>query len=139
MEVLGDPDEPHGYSYGADVARGLATLGLSPAADGKAWHLPLAWTGTTRELVKAVGAALDVAGTVRRIPDWLLWTAGLFVPSMGAAAEMTYQWKLPYLIDDRRIRQAFGVLPTPAEKAVAETAAWIRARAAMGPGGSRRT
>ena len=129
LEVFGDPDLPHGYSYGLDVARGLAALGLHPSADGKAWHLPLAWSGTTRELVAAVAAALGVPGpraAVRVIPDWMLRAMGLVVRPVGAMAEMTYQWKLPYVIDDRRIRAAFGLAPTPAAHAVAETAAWIR-------------
>jgi nucleoside-diphosphate-sugar epimerase len=130
VDALGDPDQPHGYSYGLDVARGLAALGLHPSADGKVWHLPLAWTGTTRALVAVVGAALGVRGTVRAVPDWVLRAMGVVVPPMGAVAEMTYQWKLPYVIDDRRIREAFGVAPTPAAQAVAETAAWIRAQGA---------
>jgi hypothetical protein len=35
---------------------------------------------------------------------------------------MTYQWKVPYVPDDRRFRAAFGVEPTPAAEAVAATA-----------------
>jgi nucleoside-diphosphate-sugar epimerase len=127
LEMGGDPDQPHGYSYAPDVARGLAVLGANPSADGKVWHLPLAWTGTTRGLVEAIGAALGRQGTVRPAPDWLMRAVGLFNPMLGAAAEMTYQWKVPYVIDDRRFRAAFGVEPTGPEQAVAETAAWIRA------------
>ncbi len=130
LEMGGDPDQPHGYSYGPDVARGLAVLGANPSADGKAWHLPLAWTGTTRGLVEALGAAVGRHGTVRSAPDWLMRAAGLFSPMLGAFAEMTYQWKVPYVIDDRRFRAAFGVEPTTPERAVAETAAWIRSLAA---------
>ncbi|MGH2897495.1 MAG: NAD-dependent epimerase/dehydratase family protein, partial [Solirubrobacteraceae bacterium] len=47
VELLGDPDQPHTYSYGPDVADALVTLGqidptLSAGADvyGRAWHLP---------------------------------------------------------------------------------------------------
>ena len=130
LEMGGDPDQRHGYSYGPDVARGLAALGTDPAADGQAWHLPLAWTGTTRGLVEAIAAALGRRGRVRPAPDWLLRAAGLVSPMVGAVAEMTYQWKVPYVIDDRRFRAAFGVEPTPPERAVAETAAWIRSIAA---------
>lgn len=127
LEMGGDPDQLHGYSYAPDVARGLATLGANPAADGKAWHLPLAWSGTTRDLVEAIGAAVGRPGRVRAVPDWLLRAMGLVSPMIGAAAEMTYQWKVPYVIDDRRFRAAFGAEPTPAAEAVAATAAWVRA------------
>lgn len=130
LEMGGDPDLPHAYSYAPDVARGLAALGADAAADGRVWHLPVAWTGTTRALVTEVAAALGRAGAVRSAPDWLLRVLGLLDPAIGAAAEMTYQWKVPYVPDDRRFRAAFGVEPTTPERAVAETAAWIRSLAA---------
>jgi nucleoside-diphosphate-sugar epimerase len=126
LEMGGDPDRPHGYSYAPDVARGLAELGTNPSADGRVWHLPVAWTGTTRALVEAVAAAVGRPGRIRAYPDWLLRLAGIADPALGAAAEMTYQWKLPYVPDDGRFRAAFGVEPTPASDAVAATAAWIR-------------
>ncbi len=128
VQVWGDPDQPHSYSYGPDVARGLAVLGAHPEADGRAWHLPVAWQGTTRGLVEAVAAALGRPVRISAVPDWLLRALGLVVPVAGAVAEMTYQWKLPYLLDDRRFRTAFGVEPTRADRAVAETAAWISSR-----------
>jgi nucleoside-diphosphate-sugar epimerase len=126
LAMGGDPDQPHGYSYGPDVARGLAVLGANPSADGRAWHLPVAWTGTTRALVGAIAAAVGRPGAIRAYPDWLLRLAGLVDPTLGAAAEMTYQWKLAYVADDARFRAAFGIDPTPASEAIAATAAWIR-------------
>lgn len=128
VRVWGDPDQAHSYSYGPDVARGLAVLGAHPEADGRAWHLPVAWQGTTRGLVEAVAAALGKPGRISAVPDWLLRALGLVIPVAGAVAEMTYQWKVPYQLDDRRFRAAFGVEPTPADRAVAETAAWISSR-----------
>ena len=129
LEMGGDPDQPHGYSYGPDVASGLAVLGTNSVSDGKAWHLPLAWSGSTRALVDAIAAALGRRASVRRIPDWLLRTMGVLDPMLGATAEMTYQWKLPYVIDDGRFRAAFGKGPTAPAQAVADTAVWIRAAA----------
>jgi nucleoside-diphosphate-sugar epimerase len=140
----GDPDQPHGYAYAPDVARGLAALGAGEAAPGKVWHLPLAWRGTTRQLVSALGKELLRQGgaahperggarrrgveglRIRGVPDLVFRAAGLLDRRLGAAREMTYQWKLPYVLDDRRIREAFGVAATPAEVAVAETARWLR-------------
>ncbi len=126
LQMGGDPDQPHSYSYGPDVAHGLAVLGLHPEADGRAWHLPVSWQGTTRDLVQALAARLGRAAKVQAFPDWVLRAMGLVDPALGAAAEMTYQWKLPYLLDDARFCTAFGVQPTPAEQAVAETADWFR-------------
>lgn len=122
FEVFGDPDLPHAYSYVPDVARGLAVLGTRDAALGRAWHLPVAWTGSTRGLVEAIAGALGRPARLRAVPDWLLRVGGLVDPTLGAAVEMTYQWKVPYVPDDRRFRAAFGVAPTPAAEAVAATA-----------------
>jgi len=88
--------------------------------------LPVSWQGTTRGLVQALAAHLGKPAKVQAFPDWALRALGLLDPVLGAAAEMTYQWKLPYLLDDTRFRQAFGVDATPAAQAVAETAEWVR-------------
>lgn len=128
----GDPDMPHGYAFAPDVARGLAALGGADAALGRVWHLPLAWRGSSRQLVSALGAALGRPLRVRGVPDLLFRAAGLVNPVLGAAREMTYQWKVPYVLDDRRFRAAFGIEPTPADQAVAETARWMEGELARG-------
>ncbi len=137
LQMGGDPDQPHSYSYGPDVARGLAALGLHPQADGRVWHLPVSWQGTTRGLVQALAATLGKPAKVQAFPDWVLRTMGLVDPVLGAAAEMTYQWKLPYLLDDTRFRTAFGLQPTPTGQAVAETADWFRQVAQKRAAGTR--
>ena len=38
--VLGDPDQPHTYTFIPDIGEGLAILGEHPDATGRAWHLP---------------------------------------------------------------------------------------------------
>jgi len=38
--VLGDPDQPHTYTYLPDIGEGLAVLGEHPDAAGQVWHLP---------------------------------------------------------------------------------------------------
>jgi nucleoside-diphosphate-sugar epimerase len=50
--VLGDPDQPHTYTYIPDIGEGLAVLGEHPDAPGEIWHLPNdPATRTTRDLV----------------------------------------------------------------------------------------
>jgi nucleoside-diphosphate-sugar epimerase len=61
-QVTGRPDQPHSYSYTPDVAAGytpdvaagLATLGTHEDAVGQIWHLPVAETRTTRQVVERV-------------------------------------------------------------------------------------
>jgi nucleoside-diphosphate-sugar epimerase len=53
--VLGDPDQPHSYTYIPDIGEGLAVLGEHPDAAGQVWHLPNdPRTRTTRQLVDAI-------------------------------------------------------------------------------------
>lgn len=121
VEVLGDPDMPHGYSFTPDVARGLVELGTRPEASGRAFHLPLAWTGSSRELVEQAAALLGHAGAVRPVPSWALAAAGLLSAELRAIRKMSYQWEHPYVIDDRRFRTTFGVEPTPIDEALRTT------------------
>ncbi len=119
--VFGDPDLPHAYSYSRDVAEGLVVLGREPAAAGKVWHLPVAWNGTTREIVARFAEAAGQKPRLFRLPTWLLRIVGLFMGEAGALAEMIYQWETPYRLDDSAFRAAFGVSATPIDQAVRET------------------
>jgi NAD dependent epimerase/dehydratase family len=38
--ALGDPDQPHTYTYLPDIGEGLAVLGEHPDVPGEVWHLP---------------------------------------------------------------------------------------------------
>ncbi|WP_438030678.1 NAD-dependent epimerase/dehydratase family protein [Sorangium sp. So ce233] len=126
VECMGDPDMPHSYTYVEDVARGLVTLGEREEAMGHIWHLPTAPAESTRALARRLGRALGVEVKVARLPRFVLRAAGLFSTFLREAAEMAYQWDVPYVIDDSRFRQAFGWSATPIDRQVAEIAAWAR-------------
>lgn len=127
-EVLGDPDQPHSYSYSHDVAAGLLTLGARDEALGRVWHLPVAPAESTRALLDRVVAALGMgpAARISALPDWVLRGVGLVWPMAREIAEMTYQWRAPFVLDDTRFREAFGGRATPVDDAVAATVAWAR-------------
>lgn len=127
-EALGNPAMPHSYSYGPDVAEGLRLLGESDGVDvlGRVWHLPVAYTGPTADIVSKVIEALGGRSGLTTLPSWLLHGLGLFVKEIGEVPEMTYQWQVPYVLDDTRFRERFGVLPTPVDDAVRATAAWAK-------------
>ena len=128
--TLVNPDMPHTYSYTPDVARGLAVLGSHPAALGRAWHLPAAAQLTSRALLERFAARAGTTIKVRRVPLWAIRSIGVFVPFLGAMVEMSYQWDIPYLLDDGDFRRTFAVGPTELEKAIDDTlAAHQRAKA----------
>jgi len=124
-QVFGDPDQLHSYSYTPDVARGLVALGSRPGTEG-VWMLPVQPAEPTRALVARFASALGQGVPVSAVPTWLLRAVGLFDPTMRELAEMTYQWKQPFVLDDAKFRAAFGFGATPWDEAVAATVAWAR-------------
>lgn len=127
-ECMGDPDMPHAYTYVDDVVRGLVTLGERDEAPGRVWHLPTAPAESTRALSQRLGRALGLPVEVKRVPRLALRALGLFVPFLREVVEMTYQWEVPFLVDDSRFQKTFGIQPTPLAESVEQTAAWARQR-----------
>ncbi len=123
--VLGDPDQPHTYSFIPDIADGLAVLGEHPDAVGEIWHLPNdPITRTTRELVTvAYRLAGRPAGRLRTMPGWLLSAGGLVNPTLRELVEMRYLFEEPFVVDSSKITDRLGVRATPAERALAITLA----------------
>jgi len=127
-ECLADPDMPHSYTFVDDIAKALVTLGEEEAALGKVWHLPTPPAESTRLLTQRLGRALGLEADVARLPRWVLHIIGLFSPFMREAKEMTYEWEVPFVIDDARFRKTFGYGATPIDEAVATTASWALSR-----------
>ncbi|MCE9574586.1 MAG: NAD-dependent epimerase/dehydratase family protein [Deltaproteobacteria bacterium] len=129
IEVLGDVDQPHSYSYGQDVADGLVTLGLSENRTdyGRVWHLPTLPAESTRVWAARFATAFGTTPRFRRLTPWMLRMFGLFIPEAKELPEMAYQWEGPFLLDDSAFRARFAAAPTPLADAVAATIAWARA------------
>jgi nucleoside-diphosphate-sugar epimerase len=121
--VLGDPDQPHTYTYVPDIGEGLAVLGEHPDAPGQVWHLPNdPDTRTTRQLVDIVyRLAGQPRGKLRRLPPVLLRALGLVNPTMRELVEMQYQFEEPFVVDSSKITNKLGLEATPVEDALAHT------------------
>jgi nucleoside-diphosphate-sugar epimerase len=123
--VLGDPDQPHTYTYIPDIGEGLAVLGEHPDAPGTVWHLPNdPNTRTTRELVDVVYRLAGQPRTrVRQVPPLLLRLAALTNRTLRELLEMQYQFEEPFVVDSNKIINTLGVPATPIEQALADTLA----------------
>jgi nucleoside-diphosphate-sugar epimerase len=121
--VLGDPDQPHTYTYIPDIGEGLAALGEHPDAPGQVWHLPNdPQTHTTRQLVDIVYRHAGLPrGRLRRLPPVLLRGLGLVNPTMRELVEMQYQFDEPFIVDSSKIANKLGVEATPVDQALADT------------------
>lgn len=128
VNVIGNPDLPHTYTYIRDFARGLVTLSESEAAFGRAWHVASAETITTRDFADLVAA--EVGQTVRLRPagKGTLAVMGLFVKEIREMREMAYEFTEPFVMDDSQYRQAFGNGTTPHRDAIRATVAWYKSR-----------
>jgi nucleoside-diphosphate-sugar epimerase len=120
--VLGDPDQPHSYTYIPDIGEGLAVLGEHPAAPGQVWHLPNdPRTRTTRQLVDAVHVAAGRhPARLRTTSPLLLRLVALADPTVRELLEMQYQFAEPFVVDSSKIR-ALGAVATPVEQALGDT------------------
>jgi nucleoside-diphosphate-sugar epimerase len=121
--VLGDPDQPHTYTYLPDIGESLAVLGTHPDAVGQVWHLPNDPVArTTRDLVEIVyRLAGRRTAKVRGTPTWLLRVLGLVNRGARESVEMQYEFEAPFLVDSSKITDKLGLVATPVEEALAQT------------------
>lgn len=131
IRVMGDPDQPHSFSYAPDVAAGLAVLGSTPEVTGRIWHRPVLETRTVRQIVEQVFALVGRRPRIRAAGPRTLRVAGLFAPELREYLHTLYQFTDPWVVDDGRFRTAFGDLATPLDTALATTLAWYRDRSVV--------
>lgn len=114
VQVLGDPDAAHSFTWTGDVARMLVLASDDERAWGKAWHVP---THTAKSMRATVADLARIVGVeppkVSRVPGIALSVMGLFVPMIRELKEVAYQVDQPFVIDDSAARATFGIEPTP--------------------------
>jgi nucleoside-diphosphate-sugar epimerase len=118
-------DATHTYHYIPDVAAGLAALGCAEIdVYGRPWMLPCAPPGTLRDLVQRLASKLDRPIRVAQLPRWMVKMTAVVMPLMRELDEMLYQWDEPFVVDDRKFRERFNVMPVAADTAATETIDW---------------
>ncbi|MGA9747979.1 MAG: NAD-dependent epimerase/dehydratase family protein [Nocardioides sp.] len=128
-QVMGDPDQPHSYSYTPDVAAALLILGTAAGATGQTWHLPVAPARTTREIIKHVYKAAGHPSRTLAAGRTTLLALGIVKPTMREYLHTLYQFTDPWVVDDAKFRTTFGVSATSLDEALDATLAWYRAAA----------
>jgi nucleoside-diphosphate-sugar epimerase len=130
--VLGDPDQPHTYTYIPDIGEGLAVLGEHPDAPGEVWHLPNdPHTQTTRQLVETIYQLAGQPKTkLRSTPALLLRALAVTNPTVRELLELQYEFQEPFIVDSTKIAAKLDVHATPLDQALADTLATYRANPA---------
>jgi nucleoside-diphosphate-sugar epimerase len=127
IQLLGNIDLPHSYSYIGDVARTLALLGERNEALGRVWHVPVVTPVVTqRDMAQQIGKALGKPVRIQAIPKLVVQAFGLFQPFMYEMVEMFYQYTEPQIVDASAIEQAFGLHATPLDEAIRATVQWYQ-------------
>jgi nucleoside-diphosphate-sugar epimerase len=123
--VMGNPDQPHTYTYLPDIGEGLAVLGEHPDAPGEVWHLPNdPDTRTTRQLVDTIyRQAGQPKAKLRGTPVLLLRALGVINPTVRELIELQYEFQEPFIVDSTKIATKLDVHATPLDQALADTLA----------------
>jgi nucleoside-diphosphate-sugar epimerase len=126
VDLVGNVQVPHSFTYVKDFGTALATLGTREEALGQVWIAPTNAPITQAELVKLVEQAVGQPVKYRVGGRIILSLFGLFNPGAREVVEMLYEFEKPYVVESRKFEQAFGIKPTPMAQAVAESVAWFQ-------------
>jgi nucleoside-diphosphate-sugar epimerase len=124
--VMGDPEQPHSYTYTVDAARTLAALGGRDDVDGEVFHVPNAPAQTTREIISMISEQLGSPIKVSTTPRTLLRALGLFNPTIRELDEMRYEFTQPFIVDSTKAQNQLDIAPTSLPEALQATIAWFR-------------
>lgn len=134
--LVGDPDAPHTWTDVRDTGRLAAVLAQDDRAWGRAWHVPSAPARSMRQVAGEVAALVGrTPGAVRAIPAPVVRGMGLLVPFLRELGETRHQFDHPFVLDSSETQRVFGMAPTPWERTLADTVAFVREPAAK-PGTS---
>ncbi|WP_020657472.1 NAD-dependent epimerase/dehydratase family protein [Amycolatopsis benzoatilytica] len=131
VQVLGDPDAPHSWTYLPDVARTLVAVAREEKTWGAAWHVPTGAPRSARVMVALLCEAAGVAPVgVQRLSPALLRVAGFVSPLLRELHEVRYQFDRPFVLDSHAAQEILRIAPTSEKEQAAATVAWWRDRAA---------
>jgi nucleoside-diphosphate-sugar epimerase len=125
-ELMGNPEQPHSYTFVNDFGTALAILGTDPRGVGRAWHVPNAPVITSRRFVEIAFRLAGHSPRIRAVSRLELRLIGLFVPAVREGIEMLYEFEQPFVVDHTAFASTFGDISTPIESALEQTLAWIK-------------
>lgn len=112
--VLGDPDQPHTWTYTEDVASMLIVAGSDSRAWGKAWHTPSNPPRSQRQALTDMATIAGVsAPKVGSIPPTMMKMLGWFNPIVRELGDVKYQFDAPFVMGSAAATGTFGLMATP--------------------------
>jgi nucleoside-diphosphate-sugar epimerase len=128
IDLLGNIDTPHSYTFIDDFAQVLIALGQRDDAFGEVWHAPNAPAISTRQIVQKILEVTKTEPRVRVAPKLVVSVMALYNPMMREINEIRYQFEAPFVVDHSKYEKRFGSQVTPLNDAIERTVAWFRTR-----------
>ena len=122
-QIVGDPDQPHSFTYVPDIARALITVAGADDAMGQAWNVPNAPDRTVREILQMFADALGTSLAIQSMPGFVMSVVGVFNGNVREMKEMLYQWERPFHVDSSKFAERFWGDATSFADGVAATVA----------------
>lgn len=124
---IGPLDVPHSVSFIDDVARGLATLGLSDRSWGEVWHVPAGDPVTGRQFLTLACQAANRPVRVATHGPVAMAVASWFSAIVREVRRELYQYERPWVLNADKFQAAFGPFDvTPLPEAIRRTVLWYR-------------
>jgi nucleoside-diphosphate-sugar epimerase len=117
--IPADLDAAHTWTNPADAGRLLVKAALDPRGWNRYWLVPSAPALSIRELsTRATELAGLPAPKIRKMPRWMLRTAGLFNAMARELVEMNYQFQRTFVLDTTDTAAVFGGDFTPLDQSL---------------------
>jgi len=124
---VGDPDQPHSWTYLPDLVAAMAAAATTEAAWGRPVLAPTNPPLTFRELAGRLAAAAGTAAPrIAPLPRAALAVAGLVQPVLREVDRMRYQFVEPFVMDSSASQEMLGLAPTPWDQVTHDTVDWWR-------------
>jgi nucleoside-diphosphate-sugar epimerase len=118
-QVFGDADKVHTYTLTTDAALATARLGNTAEAFNQVWHVPTTRERLTiRQWIELIANELGVQPKIQKVPTWMLYVLGIFIPELKEFPEMLYQSEMDYVFDSSKFEKQFGIMATPPKEGV---------------------
>ncbi|MET9249637.1 NAD-dependent epimerase/dehydratase family protein [Nonomuraea sp. NPDC003709] len=119
---LGNPDQPHSWTYLPDVAAAMAIAAVDERAWGRAWHTPTNPALSARALAEQLcELAAAPAPRLNRPPGPILLALELTNPVIRELKETRYQFDRPFIVNSSAFENTFGLTATPLHAALQAT------------------
>ena len=126
-QLLSKGDVQHTFANVTDIGRALVMLALCEECYGEVWHLPVGEPITMEEILSITNKQLGTQYKISVLPNLLKKILPMFIPIIGEALEMQYQFEQEYVMSFQKFQQKFPEFKlTSYEEGIAQMITWMK-------------